>query len=72
MQKTRKIKEILEKAKGTKNITNIKSVKKRILISKVKNKKEKLSKRDKGLPMFLRNSTKNYIKAKMNKSMKTL
>ena len=37
--KTRKIQKILEELKGTRNITSIKSVKRRILIPRVKNKK---------------------------------
>ena len=37
--KTRKIQKILEEIKGTRNISNIKSVKNRVLIPKVKNKR---------------------------------
>ena len=44
-----KIQKILEKVKGTKNISNIKTVKKRILIPKVKNKEGEAVKTRQGI-----------------------
>ena len=48
MIRQEKIQKILEKVKGTKNISSIKSVKKRIFISKVKNKEGEVVKSRQG------------------------
>ena len=45
-----KIQKVLEKVKGTQNISSIKSVKKRILITKVKNKEGEAVKTRQGIP----------------------
>ena len=61
MKRQAKIQKILEKVKGTKNISSIKSVKKRILILRVKNKEGEVVKSRQGIAdVFLRNSTKTY------------
>ena len=65
MKRQEKMQKILEKVKGTKNISNIKSVKKRILIPKVKNKEGETVKTRQGIAnVFLQNSKKIYMKVK--------
>ena len=49
MKRQEKIKKILEKVKGTKNITSIKSVKRRILIPRIKNKDGEAEKTRQGI-----------------------
>ena len=59
-----KIQKILEEVKLTRNISSFKSVKKRILIAKVKNKEGEAVRRDRESRMYLRNSMKICVKVK--------
>ena len=66
-----KIQRILEECRGIKNISGIKSARKRVLIPKVKSKttKARQSHRETGLQMSSANSTANFLKAmKMKRS----
>ena len=71
MKRQQDIQRILEDFKGVRNIPGIKSAKKKVLITKIKNEKEEVITSRKGLPMSLENSTKNYTttmsKTNMNK-----
>ena len=73
MKRQEEIQRIFEDFKGVKNIPGIKSAKRRVLITKIKNEKEKSSRLGKGLPMSLVNSTENCTttmnKKKLNKKL---
>ena len=66
-----KFQKILEDVKGTRNILSTKSVKNRILIPKVRNKKAKPSTRDRESQMFSLNSTRACTKVKKMMRKKT-
>ena len=71
MKRQEKIQKILEKVKGTKNIPSIKSVKKRILIPKVRNKVGEAEKRGKASRMYLQSFMKICTKERRNMETKT-
>ena len=61
MKRQMDIQRILEHFKGVRNITGIKSAKKRVLITKMKMRKKNASHLEKELQMSLENSKKNYM-----------
>ena len=62
MKRHQDIERILEEFKGVRNIPRIKSAKKRVLITKIKNKKVNASLLEKESPIPLENSTRDSMK----------
>ena len=62
MKRHHDIERILEKFKGVRNIPRIKSAKKRVLITKIKNKKVNASPLEKESPIPLENTTRDFTK----------
>ena len=72
MKRQQDIERILEEFKGVRNIPKLKTAKKRVLITKIKNEKVNASPLEKELPIPLENSTKDSTKTveKMTPNMK--
>ena len=67
MKRHQDIQRILEDCKGVKNIPGIKSGKRRVLMTKMKNERGEVITSRKGMPMSLVNSTKKNYSTTMNK-----
>ena len=69
MKRQQDIERILEEFKGVRNIPGIKTAKKRVLITKIKNEKGECITSRKELPMLSENSTKDFTRTEKNSSV---